>query len=185
MTDGSGSSADTTGSGGEGRERDRWWNRLGKNTVAATTMGAVVTAVVTVFATGVTEDWFKDDPPACPGSDCDGRNPETQGCGAHAATFKPRTDNPVQIMVRYSERCGAVWGKIAAGEPGDRVSVSVKGGSTRTAEIRYSDDTYTRMATVDPAQFRVEVCAEPTYAEDRKGTWRKYCIHATESSSWG
>lgn len=81
--------------------------------------------------------------------------------------------------------CGAVWGKIAAGGPGDRVSVSVAGGSTRAAEINYGKDQYTRMATVDPGRFRVEVCAEPAYTEDRKATWQKYCIHATENSSWG
>lgn len=184
MADSSDTAENPAGTDGDETKRDGWWSRLGKNAVVVTSVGAVVTTLVGVVATGVTKDWFEDKPPSCPGSDCDGRNPEKQGCGEHAATYKPRTDNPVQLSVRYSERCGSVWGRIVSGEPGDRVSVSVADGSTRAAEIAYDRDQFTRMVTVDPAEFRVKVCAEPTYTGDREGTWRAYCIHATESSPW-
>ncbi|WP_237322605.1 DUF2690 domain-containing protein [Streptomyces sp. JJ36] len=154
--------------------------------LVVTVAGAVAGAFATALATGTVEEILADDPPpSCPGDDCDGRNPEVQGCGDHAATFTPRTRNPAALEVRYSKRCKSVWGRITNGEPGAQVTVSVTGGSRDVAEIAYGKDKFTRMASVsDPASFEVEVCAVPAPREQRKAAWDEYCIHATEDSAW-
>lgn len=156
-----------------------------RNTVMVTLATTVVGAVLTAFATGWVEQLFQDEPPpTCPGAACDGKNPQNEGCGNDAGTFKPMHANPASLEIRYSPECKAVWGRILAGEPGDRVSTKVAGGALRTAEIAWGDDQFTRMATVRKGAFAVTVCARASSREDRKGTWDSYCIRATHEDDW-
>jgi hypothetical protein len=169
--------------GGTGSDTGGVWQRVGKNALAVAAFTAVVSGAV-----GVAADWipdpFEGEPPSCPGTACDGHDPESQGCGEDARTYEPRAENPVKLQIRYSESCKAVWAKVEAGEVGDRVTVSVEDEDPLASEIHYGRDQFTRMSVVDPADFRVEACAVPTRADERTGTWEKYCIHATETSAW-
>ncbi|MEV5010327.1 DUF2690 domain-containing protein [Streptomyces sp. NPDC055692] len=90
---------------------------------------------------------FLDDP-TCPGDACNGKNPQNQGRGEDARTFKPTVGNPAQLQIRYSEDCKAVWARIERGSPGDLVTVTVPGRGSRTAEIEYGDDKFTNMVAV-------------------------------------
>ncbi|MFB4196555.1 DUF2690 domain-containing protein [Streptomyces carpaticus] len=156
---------------------------------AALWVGGVGTAAVTAWAatvgTGLGEWLFEDDPPAtCPGTDCDGRNPQTAGCGDDAFAYVPQENNPVALQIRHSPDCNAVWGRITAGEKGDMVTTRVPDGPERLARISYSMDVFTRMTKVDNDAFEVSVCATPTTRADRDGGWDPYCIHADQDSPW-
>lgn len=107
-----------------------------------------------------------------------------EGCGNDAGTFGPMDANPASLEIRYSPECKAVWGRILDGEPGDRVSTKVAGGTERTAEIAWGDDQFTRMASVKDGRFTVTVCAHPSSREDRRETWGSYCIRATNADNW-
>ncbi|WP_212910337.1 DUF2690 domain-containing protein [Streptomyces sp. TS71-3] len=155
-------------------------SRNSGNALIVVVVGAVATGAVTLATTKLTQE---EKPPTCPGQACDGRNPEDEGCGSDAAGWKPATGNPVELEVRYSVRCGAAWGRINKGEPGDRLTARAVGGPVREATINYGDDQFTRMVAIaDPKDFRIEVCALPTSKPDRKTTWERYCIHATETT---
>ncbi|WP_344262460.1 DUF2690 domain-containing protein [Streptomyces sodiiphilus] len=152
-------------------------------------MGGILVAALTAglveLTTGAVGKFLADDEPAgCPGTDCDGRDPQVAGCGADASTVQPAEDNPVSLQIRHSPRCHAVWGRILDGEPGDRVTLEVAGGSRKEAEIRWDGDVFTNMAGVANDAFEVTVCALPTREEDRTGTWESYCISASHSSPW-
>ncbi|MFI7099867.1 DUF2690 domain-containing protein [Streptomyces sp. NPDC050161] len=142
----------------------------------------VVTAVVGALAPIVLPPLFTDPPPACPGAGCDGKSPKGQ-CSADATTWTPTDGNPVKLHLRYSPACGAVWGRIINGEPGDMVTIQVTGGSSRSASIDYNHDKFTDMATVGKT-FRVRLCAVPSTSPNRTGKWVRYCYWATEHSTW-
>ncbi|UQA94800.1 DUF2690 domain-containing protein [Streptomyces halobius] len=145
---------------------------------------AVVGALIPVAADQIPE-LFEAPPPACPGPGCDGQSPKNHGCAADVATWEPTEGegNIARIQLRYSRKCDAVWGRILNGEPGDVVSISVVGGSSRSASIDINHDKYTDMATVGET-FRVRLCAEPGGVRGHTGTWVKYCFVATERSAW-
>ncbi|MFF4952733.1 DUF2690 domain-containing protein [Streptomyces chattanoogensis] len=143
----------------------------------------VITAVLGPLAGYLVPKLFEDPPPPCPGAGCDGKNPKDYGCAADVTSWTPPGGNPVGVQLRYSKRCGAVWGRITRGEPGDTVTVQVTGGSSRSASIDYGPDQYTKMARVG-AGFRVRLCAEPSAGPDRKRSWVRYCFQATEHSPW-
>ncbi|MFK0292198.1 DUF2690 domain-containing protein [Streptomyces sp. NPDC090442] len=146
----------------------------------------VVTSVVGALATfGVSQlpKLYEKPPPSCPGAGCDGKDPNATGCGVDAVTYEPAAGNPVRLHLRYSKRCGAVWGRIVAGGVGDEVTVSVTGGSSRSAFIASYHDVYTPMASVGDT-FRARFCAVPTNSPNRSGSWVKYCFEATQVSTW-
>ncbi|MCK7627484.1 YjfA family protein [Streptomyces sp. RS10V-4] len=146
----------------------------------------VVTSVVGALATLAAEQLpklFEDPPATCPGAGCDGRNPTATGCAADALTYEPAVGNPVRLHLRYSKRCGAVWGRMVAGVAGDMVTVSVTGGSSRSASINYGHDIFTPMASVG-GTFRVRFCAVPTTSPNRTRSWVKYCFEGTQAAAW-
>ncbi|TSB21669.1 DUF2690 domain-containing protein [Streptomyces benahoarensis] len=145
--------------------------------VAAAVAGALVPPGVEAI-----QKAFEDPPPGCPGAGCDGKSPAGE-CSADAVTWEPQAGNPARIHLRYSASCGAVWGRIVNGEPGDMVTIRVRGGSSRSAVINYNHDKYTAMATVGRT-FRVRLCAVPSTSTHRAGKWVTYCFEGTERSDW-
>jgi hypothetical protein len=107
----------------------------------------------------------------CAGSACTGKDAEVMGCsGDLVTTAESTTLGTTTLEVRYSRACGAAWGRITGGAPGDKVRVSV-GRDSRTAGITAAGDTiaYTPMIAVkDPAEARA--CA--TLASGRTGCTR-------------
>ncbi|MEU9113868.1 DUF2690 domain-containing protein [Streptomyces sp. NPDC048483] len=146
----------------------------------------VITAVLGPLATYLVPKLLEDPPPPpppCPGAGCEGKSPKDSVCGADLVTWEPTEGNVAQIQLRYSKKCGAVWGRILNGEPGDMVTISVAGGSSRSASIDINHDKFTNMASVR-STFRVRFCAVPGSTPSHTGTWVKYCFEATERAEW-
>jgi hypothetical protein len=102
-------------------------------------------------------------PPAgvgCVGAGCTGKDAEKTGCGgALATTARSVTVGGTLVEVRYSETCGAAWGRITRAAQGDEVRLTV-GSARQAGDITTAGDTiaYTPMlATDDPAT--AQVCA--------------------------
>ncbi|GKQ40893.1 XRE family transcriptional regulator [Streptomyces sp. A012304] len=102
-------------------------------------------------------------PPAgvgCVGAGCAGKDAEKMGCGGPlATTARSVTVGGTLVEVRYSETCGAVWGRITRAAQGDQVRLTV-GSARQAGDITAAGDTiaYTPMlATDDPAT--AQVCA--------------------------
>ncbi|MDQ0811670.1 hypothetical protein QFZ63_003384 [Streptomyces sp. B3I7] len=73
----------------------------------------------------------------CAGDACVGKDPERMGCGgARARTTTSVTVGTTLVEVRYSEVCGAAWGRITRAVRGDRVTVRVVAPDGATAEGR-------------------------------------------------
>ncbi|MYT31053.1 MULTISPECIES: DUF2690 domain-containing protein [unclassified Streptomyces] len=170
------------GAGRRLRGAGRWLRAHARHALVVGVVTSVVGALAT-FAADQLPKLYEDPPPSCPGAGCDGKNPQTTGCGVEAATFEPTEGNPVRLHLRYSRRCGAVWGRITAGAVGDSVTVSVPGGPSRSALISANHDVFTPMVTVGDT-FRVRFCAVPTTSPERARSWVKYCFEATEGSPW-
>ncbi|MEU8918329.1 DUF2690 domain-containing protein [Streptomyces nigrescens] len=164
------------------RGAGRWLRVHARHALVVGVITAVAGALATVGADQLPK-LFEEPPPGCPGAGCDGKSPKDSGCAYDATTWEPKEGNPVRIHLRYSESCGAVWGRIVNGEPGDMVTLRVSGGAARSASIDYRHDKYTTMATVGPT-FRVRLCAVPTTIPRRTVTWVKYCFEATEHVPW-
>lgn len=164
------------------RGAGRWLRVHTRHALVVGVVTAVAGALATVGADQLPK-LFDEPPPGCPGAGCDGKSPKDSGCAYDAATWEPKEGNPVRIHLRYSKICGAVWGRIVNGEPGDMVTLRVSGGAARSASIDYRHDKYTTMATVGPT-FRVRLCAVPMTSPRRTVTWVKYCFEATERVPW-
>ncbi|MFF2810992.1 DUF2690 domain-containing protein [Streptomyces sp. NPDC058000] len=164
------------------RGAGRWLRAHARHALVVGVATSVVGALAT-FAVDQLPKLYEEPPPGCPGAGCDGKDPQSTGCGVDAATFEPAEGNPVRLHLRYSKRCGAVWGRIVAGAVGDEVTVSVPGGSPRSAFIASHHDVFTPMASVG-GTFRVRFCAVPTNDPNRSRSWVKYCFEATETSGW-
>ncbi|MFE1292706.1 DUF2690 domain-containing protein [Streptomyces sp. NPDC058751] len=98
----------------------------------------------------------------CGGASCAGKDPENMGCGRLLATTATSvTVGTALVEVRYSETCGAAWGRVTRGAAGDRVEVStVAGGAAavrRAAVVGTDVYTYTPMVVVKGAGD-VKVC---------------------------
>lgn len=97
----------------------------------------------------------------CTGPGCTGKDPEKTGCtGEHVTTARSVTVGAALLEVRYSDTCGAAWGRLIGAVPGDTVRVTV-GGTSGTGGITGDDETiaYTPMAAVkEPGELRA--CAE-------------------------
>ncbi|MEU0334836.1 DUF2690 domain-containing protein [Streptomyces sp. NPDC006193] len=104
----------------------------------------------------------------CTGSACTGKDAEAMGCsGELVTTARSVTLGATVLEVRYSRTCGAAWGRITSGAPGDTVRVTA-GRVRQSDDITVAGDTiaYTPMVAVkDPAEARA--CA--TLASGRTG----------------
>ncbi|CCK27972.1 hypothetical protein BN159_3593 [Streptomyces davaonensis JCM 4913] len=89
----------------------------------------------------------------CSGASCTGKDAESMGCsGDLVTTAQTATVGTTVVEVRYSETCGAAWGRITQGTQGDKVSVTA-GKSKQTGGITLAEDTiaYTPMVAVKDA----------------------------------
>jgi hypothetical protein len=106
----------------------------------------------------------------CARAGCTGKDAEAMGCTTDAGavtTAKTATVGTTVVEVRYSKTCGAAWGRITAGVPGDSVQVSA-GTAKETDSITATGDNiaYTPMVAVRDAG---EAKACVTLASGRKG----------------
>ncbi|MDO0935759.1 DUF2690 domain-containing protein [Streptomyces sp. DG2A-72] len=104
----------------------------------------------------------------CSGADCTGKDAEAMGCsGDLVTTAKTATVGTTVVEVRYSETCGAAWGRITAAAQGDEVQVTV-GKAEQTGSITAAGDTiaYTPMVAVKDAG-EAEACV--TLASGEQG----------------
>ncbi|MER5941331.1 DUF2690 domain-containing protein [Streptomyces sp. NPDC001928] len=89
----------------------------------------------------------------CSGDSCTGKDAEAMGCsGDLVTTAKTATVGTAVVEVRYSETCGAAWGRITQAAQGDEVAVTV-GKAKETGSITVAGDTiaYTPMVAVKDA----------------------------------
>ncbi|MFI6401210.1 helix-turn-helix domain-containing protein [Streptomyces sp. NPDC050548] len=106
----------------------------------------------------------------CAGAGCTGKDAEAMGCttdAGAATTAKTATVGTTVVEVRYSKTCGAAWGRITAGVPGDSVRVSA-GTVKESDSITAAGDNiaYTPMVAVTDAG---EAKACVTLASGQKG----------------
>ena len=104
----------------------------------------------------------------CSGDSCTGKDAETMGCsGDLVTTAKTATVGTAVVEVRYSETCGAAWGRVTQAAQGDEVVVAV-GKTKETGTITAVGDTiaYTPMVAVKDAG---EATACVTLAAGQKG----------------
>ncbi|MCC3652148.1 XRE family transcriptional regulator [Streptomyces sp. S07_1.15] len=84
-------------------------------------------------------------PPGCRGAACDGKDPESMGCGIAVRTLGGhRTAGGAGMEIRYSERCGAAWARIWQSGIGDRIRITASGGRFQQATVadRYDAESY-------------------------------------------
>ncbi len=89
----------------------------------------------------------------CSGDSCTGKDAEVMGCGGDlVTTAETATVGTAVVEVRYSETCGAAWGRVTQAGQGDEVSVSA-GGAEETGAVTTAGDTvaYTPMVAVGAA----------------------------------
>lgn len=89
----------------------------------------------------------------CSGDSCTGKDAEAMGCsGDLVTTAKTATVGTSVVEVRYSETCGAAWGRVTQAAQGDEVVVTV-GKTKQTGTITAVGDTiaYTPMVAVKDA----------------------------------
>ncbi|WSQ11357.1 DUF2690 domain-containing protein [Streptomyces sp. NBC_01231] len=89
----------------------------------------------------------------CSGDSCTGKDAESMGCsGDLVTTAKTATVGASVVEVRYSETCGAAWGRITQAAQGDEVRLTV-GKTAQSGNITVAGDTiaYTPMVSVKDA----------------------------------
>ncbi|MBV7699016.1 XRE family transcriptional regulator [Streptomyces sp. TRM70350] len=104
----------------------------------------------------------------CSGDTCTGKDAETMGCsGDLVTTARTATVGTTVVEVRYSETCGAAWGRITQAAEGDEVQVTV-GTTKENGSITAVGDTiaYTPMIAVKDAG---EATACATLASGERG----------------
>lgn len=84
----------------------------------------------------------------CTGDLCLAREPQAMDCHWDGETVRQTWLRGLQIQLRYSAACHAVWGRIENGTVGDSVEIKDKQGRNEEARIRVGTDTYTRMLAV-------------------------------------
>ncbi|MGX1132650.1 hypothetical protein RKD49_004840 [Streptomyces glaucescens] len=102
----------------------------------------------------------------CGGAGCTGKDAELMGCsGDLVTTARTATVGTTVLEVRYSETCGAAWGRITQAAPGDEVVVTA-GKVRQKGSITVAGDTiaYTPMVAVKDAGEAV-ACATLTTGE--------------------
>ncbi|MFC7217401.1 DUF2690 domain-containing protein [Streptomyces polyrhachis] len=113
---------------------------------------------------------------ACQGEGCQGRDPETSGCGGeNAATTSEAYVAGAYLELRFSTLCQAAWARVTDAPKGAVLTAGGKAGDEDRAariEIDASGEGYTTMLpTTDPAVLRA--CVEPTPG-------KKTCARAVE-----
>ncbi|GEC07935.1 hypothetical protein SSP24_55900 [Streptomyces spinoverrucosus] len=104
----------------------------------------------------------------CSGDTCAGKDAEAMGCsGDLVTTARTATVGTTVVEVRYSETCGAAWGRITQAAQGDKVQVTV-GTTKENGSITTAGDTiaYTPMVAVQDAG---EATACATLASGEQG----------------
>ncbi|MCX2927207.1 helix-turn-helix domain-containing protein [Streptomyces sp. NEAU-W12] len=89
----------------------------------------------------------------CSGDSCHGKDAESMGCsGDLVTTTRTATVGTTLVEVRYSEVCGAAWGRITQATQGDTVEIT-GGKSKQSDSITEAGDTvtYTPMMAVGEA----------------------------------
>jgi transcriptional regulator with XRE-family HTH domain len=90
----------------------------------------------------------------CGGQGCTGKDAEAMGCSGNlVTTAKTATVGATVVEVRYSETCGAAWGRVTQAGQGDKVEVSAGKAVERSGSITEAGDTiaYTPMVAVKDA----------------------------------
>ncbi|MFI9798759.1 DUF2690 domain-containing protein [Streptomyces sp. NPDC052302] len=103
----------------------------------------------------------------CSGDSCTGKDAEAMGCsGDLVTTAKTATVGTAVVEVRYSETCGAAWGRVTQASQGAEVSVEA-GENKETGSITATGDTiaYTPMVAVKDAGEAV-ACATLAAGQD-------------------
>ncbi|MFJ6084061.1 DUF2690 domain-containing protein [Streptomyces sp. NPDC092369] len=179
-----GGSAGSIGSGGS---RGDGGGRRRLTMFLAGVVGVLVVIAAVFFLTDNGKDKKDDDakasvspsasvrtdlPPGvkCAGASCTGKDAEAMGCTTDAGavtTAKTATVGTTTVEVRYSETCGAAWGRITQAAQGDRVEVAA-GTAKENDSITTAGDTiaYTPMVAVKDAG---EATACATLATGQKG----------------
>ncbi|WP_430377059.1 helix-turn-helix domain-containing protein [Streptomyces sp. B1-3] len=90
----------------------------------------------------------------CSGQGCTGKDAEAMGCSGNlVTTAKTATVGAAVVEVRYSETCGAAWGRVTQAGQGDKVEVSAGKVVEESGSITEAGDTiaYTPMVAVKDA----------------------------------
>ncbi|WP_407699579.1 helix-turn-helix domain-containing protein [Streptomyces ferrugineus] len=105
----------------------------------------------------------------CSGDSCTGKDAEAMGCsGDLVTTAKTATVGTAVVEVRYSETCGAAWGRVTQAAQGDEVVVTAGKAKEESGPITAAGDTiaYTPMVAVKDAG---EAIACATLAAGQEG----------------
>ncbi|MEU1405327.1 helix-turn-helix domain-containing protein [Streptomyces sp. NPDC005728] len=112
-----------------------------------------------------------DPEPDCRGDSCLEGEPQAKNCQWDAVTARETWLRGLQIQLRYSARCKAVWGRIENGTVGDAVSITDRWGRTEDATIRVGTDTYTRMlSTAGAPASTITICGKIPRQHDTECT---------------
>ncbi|MDQ0763364.1 transcriptional regulator with XRE-family HTH domain [Streptomyces canus] len=90
----------------------------------------------------------------CSGAGCTGKDAEAMGCSGNlVTTAKTATVGATVVEVRYSETCGAAWGRVTQAGQGDKVEVTAGKATEQSGDITEAGDTiaYTPMVAVKDA----------------------------------
>ncbi len=165
---------------GRGAGPGRPGGRKRTSTFIAGAVGALVVIAAAFYVTGLENDRKKDEaakspsptatsnanlPPGveCSGASCEGKDAEAMGCsGDLVTTAQTATVGTATVEVRYSETCGAAWGRITQAGQGDTVEIS-SGSSRQSDTISAAGDTVTYTAMV-PVENETDVKACATLA---------------------
>ncbi|MGC4950115.1 helix-turn-helix domain-containing protein [Streptomyces sp. DT224] len=98
----------------------------------------------------------------CTSDTCWRNDPQAMECQWDAKTAKSTFLRGMQIELRYSAACQAVWGRIEGGAVGDKVIIKDARGMELDAFIRFEHDSYTKMLGVseDAPLDSMSVCGE-------------------------
>ncbi|WP_329441336.1 helix-turn-helix domain-containing protein [Streptomyces canus] len=90
----------------------------------------------------------------CSGAGCTGKDAEAMGCSGNlVTTARTATVGATVVEVRYSETCGAAWGRVTQAGQGDKVEVTAGKATEQSGNITEAGDTiaYTPMVAVKDA----------------------------------
>ncbi|WP_409472334.1 DUF2690 domain-containing protein [Streptomyces sp. HC307] len=96
--------------------------------------------------------------PTCSGEGCDGLDPKVTGCGDGAVTVAEDWAGTMHVEIRFSPRCGTVWGKLTGAEVGDTVEIRTSPNRRQQAKVLTGHTKYTHMLSV-PEKFTAQATA--------------------------
>ncbi|WP_444875654.1 DUF2690 domain-containing protein [Streptomyces composti] len=161
-------------SGGQSRSGGQGKRRTGTFLAGAVGVLVVIAAAFYVTETGEEKNAGGDPTPSptatteanlpagvkCSGDSCAGKDAEAMGCsGDLVTTAQTATVGTTTVEVRYSETCGAAWGRITQATTGDTVEITA-GGTKQSDTITEAGDTvtYTPMVAVK-SEAEAKACA--------------------------